>query len=131
MHGQDFHSRTMNNLKIFVLGGSYVQLKSVKTCCKTPIWQFWTYRAHTVDAYSSCGRTMDLQHLAFTSLRQLERFLRRKAVIWLALLSLYTSIQMKCQGGAIFVHTPSLFHCPKRRLGYARCSLTGNKNTQL
>ena len=41
---------------------------------------------------------------------------------------LYSSIQMKCQGGVIFVHAPRLFYCPKRRIGYARCSLTGNKN---
>ena len=40
----------------------------------------------------------------------------------------YTSIQMKCQGGVIFVHAPRLFYYPKRRIGYARCSLTGNKN---
>ena len=40
----------------------------------------------------------------------------------------YTSIQMKCQGEVIFVHSPRLFYCPKRRIGYARCSLTGNKN---
>ena len=40
----------------------------------------------------------------------------------------YTSIQMKCQGGVIFVHACRLFYCPKRRIGYARCSLTGNKN---
>ena len=39
----------------------------------------------------------------------------------------YTSIQMKCQGGVIFVHAPRLFYYPKRRIGYARCSLTGNK----
>ena len=42
--------------------------------------------------------------------------------------TMYTSIQMKCQGGVIFVHAPRLFYCPKRRIGYARCSLTGNKN---
>ena len=42
----------------------------------------------------------------------------------------YTSIQMKCQGGVIFVHAPRLFYYPKRRIGYARCSLTGNKNYQ-
>ena len=42
--------------------------------------------------------------------------------------TLYTSIQMKCQGGVIFIHAPRLFYCPKRRIGYARCSLTGNKN---
>ena len=41
---------------------------------------------------------------------------------------LYTSIQMKCQGGVIFVHAPRLFYCPKRRIGYAHCSLTGNNN---
>ena len=41
---------------------------------------------------------------------------------------MYTSIQMKCQGGVIFVHAPRLFYCPKRRIGYARSSLTGNKN---
>ena len=35
---------------------------------------------------------------------------------------------MKCQGGVIFVHAPRLFYCPKRSIGYARCSLTGNKN---
>ena len=35
---------------------------------------------------------------------------------------------MKCQGGVIFVHAPRLFYYPKRRIGYARCSLTGNKN---
>ena len=40
----------------------------------------------------------------------------------------YTSIQMKCQGGVIFVHAPRLFYYLKRRIGYARCSLTGNKN---
>ena len=40
----------------------------------------------------------------------------------------YKTIQMKCQGGVIFVHAPRLFYCPKRRIGYARCSLTGNKN---
>ena len=40
----------------------------------------------------------------------------------------YTSIQMKCQGGVIFVHASRLFYCPKRRIGYARCSLTGNRN---
>ena len=40
----------------------------------------------------------------------------------------YTSIQMKCQGGVIFVHAPRLFYYPKRRIGHARCSLTGNKN---
>ena len=40
----------------------------------------------------------------------------------------YTSIQMKCQGGVIFVHAPRLFYYPKRRIGYVRCSLTGNKN---
>ena len=28
----------------------------------------------------------------------------------------------------IFVHAPRLFYCPKRRIGYVRCSLTGNKN---
>ena len=38
----------------------------------------------------------------------------------------YTSIQMKCQGRVIFVHTPRLFYCPKRRIGYACFSLTGN-----
>ena len=43
----------------------------------------------------------------------------------------YTSIQMKCQGGVVFVHAPRLFHCPKRRIGYAHCSLTGNKTTKL
>lgn len=32
-HGQDWHNRTVNNGKNFMLGGSYVQLKSVKTCC--------------------------------------------------------------------------------------------------
>ena len=41
--------------------------------------------------------------------------------------SIYTSIQMKCQGGVIFVHAPRLIYCPKRRIGYARCSLTGSK----
>ena len=30
MHGHDWHRRTINNLKTFVQGGSYVQLKSVK-----------------------------------------------------------------------------------------------------
>ena len=40
----------------------------------------------------------------------------------------YTSIQMKCLGGVIFVHAPRLFCCPKRRIEYAHCSLTGNKN---
>ena len=47
------------------------------------------------------------------------------------IIAVYTSIQMKCQGGVIFVHAPRLFYCPKRRIGYARCSLTGNKTTQL
>ena len=40
----------------------------------------------------------------------------------------YTSIQMKCQGGVIFVLAPRLFYYPKRRKVYAPCSLTGNKN---
>ena len=40
----------------------------------------------------------------------------------------YTSIQMKCQGGVIFVHAPRLFYSLTRRMGYAHCSLTGNKN---
>ena len=31
-------------------------------------------------------------------------------------------------GRSYFVHAPRLFYCPKRRIGYARCSLTGNKN---
>ena len=31
MHGHDWHRRTVNNLKTFVKGGSYVQLKSVKS----------------------------------------------------------------------------------------------------
>ena len=37
--------------------------------------------SHTVEAYSSCGRTMDSLHLAYTSFGQLERFLRRKATL--------------------------------------------------
>ena len=41
---------------------------------------------------------------------------------------MYTSIQMKCQGGVIFEHAPRLFYSPTRRMGYAHCSLTGNKN---
>ena len=32
------------------------------------------------------------------------------------------------QGGVIFALAPRLFVYPKRRTGYARCSLTGNKN---
>ena len=42
--------------------------------------------------------------------------------------TVYTSIQMKCQGGVIFVHAPRLFYYPKRRIECARCPLTGNKN---
>ena len=41
--------------------------------------------SHPVEAYSSCRRTMDLYHLAFTSFGQPERFLRRQAVVWLTL----------------------------------------------
>ena len=37
-----------------------------------------------IKEYSSCGQTMDLQHFAFTSFVQLERFPRRKVVVWLA-----------------------------------------------
>ena len=39
-----------------------------------------------------------------------------------------SSIQMKCQEEVIFAHAPRYFYCPKRRIGYASCSLTGNKN---
>ena len=61
----------------------------------------------------------------------LERRLERTCIGFVACLwdILYTSIQMKCQGGVIFVLAPRLFYCPKRRIGYACCSLTGNKTT--
>ena len=46
------------------------------------IWKLNVYKlvtgSHTVEAYSSCERTMDLQHLAISSFGQLERKISAK-----------------------------------------------------
>ena len=41
-----------------------------------------------------------------------------KMYIFQCFFTMYTSIQMECQGGVIFVHAPILFCYPKRKIGY-------------
>ena len=79
--------------------------------------------SYSIDSYEQRA-IMIRTFIAFSTFRRL-RFSRLPTVF---LVKEYTSIQMKCQGGVIFVQAPKLFYCPKRRIGYARYTLTGNKN---